>query len=143
MNVARTMRRRTFLLVAAASGLSVAWRSVGGHWPFGQTRASGTDRLAVLLAHEESARVVGREYLRAVPAEASSEALAARVVERLPGGFRTVAAESDRRLRELLLGATTDDFRDLRTVEVQGWVLAQTEARLCALAALHGDSAPA
>ena len=142
MSGPRRIRRRTFLLAATASGLSVAWRAFG-HWPFAQPPASGGERLAAILAHEESARAVGREYLRTVPAEGSLELLTARVVERLPGGFRTVAAESDRRLRELLLRATTEDFRDLRTVEVQGWVLAQTEARLCALAALHGDSAPA
>ena len=31
-----------------------------------------------------------------------------------------------------LLRALADDFRDLRTVELRGWVLARTEARLCA-----------
>jgi hypothetical protein len=142
VTVPRRMRRRTFLLAAMASGLSLAWRSVD-HWPFAQTPASASERLAALLEHEESARAVGREYLRAVPAEASLRVLTTRVVERLPGGFRTLAAASDRRLRVLLLRATVEDFRDLRTVEVQGWVLARTEARLCALAELRGDSAPA
>jgi hypothetical protein len=142
MNVPRRMRRRTFLLAAAASGLSVAWRSAG-YWPLAQTPASGSERLARLLAHEESARAVGREYLQAASAERSQEILTARVAARLPGGLRTAATASDRRLRELLLGAVAEDFRDLRTVEVQGWVLAETEARLCALAALHADSASA
>lgn len=132
------MRRRTFLLGAAASGLSLAWRSLGS-WPFSQTPLSGSERLATLL-DDEGARVVGREYLRAFPAEASRGILTARVVEGLPGGSRVLATASDGRLRELLLQATAADFEDLRTVELRGWVLARTEARLCALAALHRGS---
>ena len=135
------MRRRTFLLGAAASGLSLAWRSLGS-WPFSPTQLSGSERLGALL-DGEGARAVGREYLRAFPAEASRGVLAAHVVERLPGGSRTLVTASDGRLRELLLGAAAADFGDLRTVELQGWVLARTEARLCALAALRKDSSPA
>jgi hypothetical protein len=134
----RRMRRRTFLLTAAASGLSLAWRSVGS-WPFTQEQLSGSERLAALL-DGESARAVGREYLRAVPAEASRGVLTAHVVERVPGGSQALATASDGRLRELLLDATSEDFAALRTVEVRGWVLARTEARLCALAALRRGS---
>lgn len=135
------MRRRTFLLGAAASGLSLAWRSLGA-WPLSPTQLSGGERLAALL-DGEVARAVGGEYLRAFPIEASQGVLAARVVEQLPGGSRALATASDGRLRELLLGATAADFGDLRTVELQGWVLARTEARLCALAALRADSSSA
>jgi hypothetical protein len=135
------MRRRTFLLGAAASGLSLAWRSLGS-WPFSPAQLSGSERLAALL-DGEGARAVGREYLRAFPAEASRGVLAARVVEQLPGGSGALVTASDGRLRELLLSAAAADFGDLRTVELQGWVLARTEARLCALAALRGESSPA
>jgi hypothetical protein len=135
------MRRRTFLLGAAASGLSLGWRSLGS-WPFSPPQLSGGERLAALL-DGEGARAVGREYLRAFPAEASRGVLAARVVEQLPGGSRALASAPDDRLRELLLRATAADFKDLRTVELRGWVLARTEARLCALAALRGGSPPA
>ncbi|MGH3452501.1 MAG: hypothetical protein ACRDQW_17730, partial [Haloechinothrix sp.] len=93
--------------------------------------------------NQESARLVGREYLRVVPAEASTRVLAARVAERLPGGFRALDTAKDDRLHELVLRATLEDFRGLRTVELHGWVLARTEARLCALAALEERSATA
>jgi hypothetical protein len=141
MSLPPKMRRRTFLLAATGLGVSVAWRSVGS-LPFLGTSPSTSERLAGFLTHEESARVVGREYLRAGPAEASRRILTARVAERLPGGLRAVDAASDARLRELLLHAVAEDFRALRTVEVRGWVLAQTEARLCALAALRAGSVP-
>jgi hypothetical protein len=142
MTMSPRMGRRTFLLAAIGSGLSLVWRSVG-FWPFLRTSPSGSERLAGFLAHEESARVVGREYLRVIPAEASRSLLTARVVQRLPGGFRTVETADDSRLYGLLRRAVGEDFRDLRTIELHGWVLARTEARLCALAALRERSAPA
>jgi hypothetical protein len=141
MTVPRRMRRRTFLLGATGLGVSLAWRS-GGSWPFLEAAPSTSERLAGFLKHEESARMVGREYLRTVPAEASPEVLTAHVAGRLPGGLGAVDGASDDALRELLIRATAEDFGDLRTVELHGWVLAQTEARLCALAALGEDPAP-
>jgi hypothetical protein len=142
MTLPARMRRRTFLLAATGLGFSLAWRSVDS-WPFFQRSLSRSERLAGFLPHAESARIVGREYLRVVPAEASRAVLTARVGERLPGGSRTVDNVDDRRLRELLLRATAEDFRDLRTVELRGWVLARTEARVCALAALSEPAMPA
>jgi hypothetical protein len=142
MTLPRKMGRRTFLLGATGLGVSFAWRS-GGFWPFLQPPASGAERLAGLLRHQEGARLLGREYLRAVPTEASTRVLTARVVERLPGGLRTLDTAEDERLHELVLRATVEDFEGLRTVELRGWVLAQTEARLCALAALRECAATA
>lgn len=142
MTMPPTMRRRTFLLGATGLGLSLVWRSVDS-WPFLGASPSPSERLAGLLRHEESARIVGREYLRVVPAEASRRVLTSRVVERLPGGPRTVDTVSDGRLYELLLRSTLQDFEEERIVELRGWVLSRTEARLCALAALSGRSTSA
>jgi hypothetical protein len=142
MTVPPKMSRRTFLIAAAGFGVSLAWRSVGS-WPFFPVSSSPSERLAGLLTHAESARVVGREYLRGVPAEGSSAVLTARIAARLPGGLETVDSASDRRLRELLLGATLTDFEHERTVVLDGWVLSQTEARLCALAVMAGRPTPA
>ena len=140
MTVERRIQRRTFLLGGAALGASLASRSFG-LWPFRGAPLSASERLASLLQQVDGARSVGREYLRQVPAEASPGILMVRVAERVPGGLRAIDAASDGRLRELLVRAAAEDFRDLRTVELDGWVLARTEARLCALAAL-GESIP-
>lgn len=142
MTVPRRIRRRTFLLGTAGLGVTLAWRSVGS-WPFSGGSPSRSERLAQLLKHVEGARSVGWEYLQQVPAEASAAVLTVRVAERLPGGLAVIDTASDARLRELLLRAAAEDFQDLRTMELDGWVLARTEARLCALAALGGSSAPA
>jgi hypothetical protein len=142
MTMSRRMKRRTFLAAGAGVGLSLAWRSIGS-LPFLDPSPSRSERLAGLLAHQEGAHAVGLEYLRVMPQEASQTVLIARVVERLPGGFRTLDEAGDGRLRDLLLRATVEDFGDLETVELQGWVLARTEARLCALASLHESPEPA
>ena len=133
MTVPRRIRRKTFLLGAAGLGASLAWF---GPSPFRGASLAGSERLASLLQHVDGALGVGREYLQQVPAEASPEVLTARVAERLPGGLGTIDTASNGQLRELLLSAVEEDFRDLRTMELHGWVLARTEARLCALAAL-------
>jgi hypothetical protein len=142
MTTPPTMRRRTFLLGATGLGLSLVWRSAGA-WPFLPGSPTRSERLAGVLRHEESARVVGREYLRVVPAEASRGVLTSRLARRLPGGFRTVDGASDSRLHDLLLRCSLEDFDAERIVELRGWVLSRTEARLCALAALSDRPAPA
>jgi hypothetical protein len=53
MTMPPRMGRRTFLLAAIGSGLSLVWRSVG-FWPFLRTSPSGSERLAGFLAHEAS-----------------------------------------------------------------------------------------
>jgi hypothetical protein len=140
MTVPRRIRRRTFLLGAAGLGASLAWF---GPLPFRGAPLPPSERLASLLQNVEGAFAVGREYLRQVPVEASPVVLTARVAERLPGGLGTIDTASDARLRALLSSVSAEDFRDLRTMELHGWVLARTEARLCALAALSGGSEPA
>jgi hypothetical protein len=94
------------------------------------------ERLAGLFAHTDSARRVGEAYLRTFPDEASIPRLLDRIERRLPGGSRTVREASERTLRALVTDGIREDFRHERSVLVHGWILAETEARLCALAAL-------
>ncbi len=134
------MRRRAFLLAASGVGLSWLWRS-SGFWPALGPPPTAIERLTGLLEHPKSAAVVGRAYLQAFPAESSPGLLAARLVERIPGGLETVAASTESRVSELVRRSIGDDFVDLDIVVLQGWVFARTEARLCALTELHELSA--
>jgi hypothetical protein len=132
----RTMRRGTFLLAATGVGLSWLWRSYG-FWPALRPPPTAIERLAGLLDHQESAAVIGRAYLEAFPREASPGLLAARLVERIPGGLGAVKAASEAQVRELLRRTIAEDFSDLEIAVLQGWVFARSEARLCALTALR------
>ncbi len=129
------MRRSTFLFAATGVGLSWVWRSYG-FWPSIRPPATAIERLAGALDHPESAAVIGRAYLEVFPREASPGVLAARLVERIPGGLGMVSAASETKVRELLRRSIAEDFSDLEIVLLQGWVFARTEARLCALTAL-------
>lgn len=130
------VNRRQLLLGAGAFGAAVALRLL----PWSDAPLSGQGavarRLPRLLGHPDSARVVGRAYLRLVPAEARPELLAKLIVEQLPEGEHTAAAVADGELRERLLDGVREDFRDGKTVELDGWLLSRTEARLCALVVL-------
>jgi hypothetical protein len=93
-------------------------------------------KLAHFFLHKESAKVVGLEYLRVVPMEADVQFLADLICS-LKEKTRAEFAHADaQKLRVLLLRQQRQDFERGRIVNVHGWILSRTEARLCALAAL-------
>jgi len=88
----------------------------------------GPDRLARALRDPAGARRIGVLYLERHPEEADPTLLEARIAEgaeldgvRCPTTAATALAAAGRR-----------DFREGRTVQVEGWVLGRTELRLCA-----------
>lgn len=115
-----TRTRREFLGevgTAAARGLAV------GLLPFGPSACSGDPRARALVgifSDPQSARAVGRAFLEQRPEEAD----VAQLLDRLPESADRVRA----RHRE--------DCAAGRTLELRGFVLSETEARLYALAAL-------
>jgi hypothetical protein len=126
--------RRALLLGAAGVTASLAAERLGS-WPFSPLApGSAQERLAALLADHEGASAIGRAYLRTVPAESDARVLTSLLADSLSRGSR-LGRMSESALREQLHHRTLDEFRTLRTVEVDGWVLARTEARLCALVA--------
>jgi hypothetical protein len=126
--------RRRFLALVAAAAAAVTLSGSSA------AVASRHERLAARLAgifdHPASAGVVGREYLRAYPAEAGAEQLVAAIAAAIPGGIAALISAPRQDLRGLLDRATREDFTNDRIVTLQGWVLSATEARLYALAAL-------
>lgn len=91
--------------------------------------------LVEALDRPESARQVGLRVLAALP-DPSRDALVAELAAAAGLAVEAVPAIDRSLLRSRLDAARAADFRRGDTVRVQGWVLASTEARLCALAAL-------
>jgi hypothetical protein len=92
--------------------------------------------LANFFIHKESASSVGIEYLKCVPKEADVHTLV-HLIFSTKSELRTELNKADtNKFRKLLLLQQRQDFEHGRTVKVQGWILSETEARLCALAAL-------
>jgi len=81
------------------------------------------------LPHRKSAVRIGKEYLKLYPQEAHPKKLFHHFKtwqQRKPAPAKENARFLDAQIKQ--------DFRRENTVEVKGWVLSRTEARLCALA---------
>ena len=90
--------------------------------------------LLELLPARADAAVLGRAYLAANPAEADLDRLVRQLTAMAREPSDLQAAIGDRLRR---------DFANRDTVRLDGWVLARTEARLCAVCALLHDGASA
>lgn len=123
------MKRRS-LLAAAAALIPVA--SLGPWWLHRLRRPETL--AAALFTDAATARRIGERYLAANAEERDPEALAAR----LPAGCAAPArTRRDMAAVRAALGEQrARDFATGDTVIVDGWILARSEARLCAFAAL-------
>ena len=134
----RAFSRREFLALSAAAALSLIVRSqLPGVTALrhGQQDLLAT-RLAGLLTHKESAKVIGLEYLRNNRQETDARVLLDRIASSLNAGEVGLFEAVGPNLHELLARTMREDFANDRIVKLQGWVLSATEVRLCALAAL-------
>lgn len=97
-----------------------------GHSPFAPA-------LGELLLHTDSATVIGETYLRHCADERSSAALESKLLASLPAGCRIDGCELGKQVRR--------DFTTGNVVDLDGWRLSRTEARLCALYACRARGA--
>ncbi len=131
------MDRRSF---GVRTALAAGWLGLRARAGWAQEVADPWRRQAGwlngTLRHPASAARVGRAYLQAYPAEAQIEVLVAGVTAGWGEDQPWLGCAGPRELRARLSEQIRADFGARRTVSVQGWVLAQTEARLFGLAAL-------
>ena len=104
------------------------------------TATWGLDPLASKLNgffhDKDSARVIGREYLRIKPVEADALKLAELICAGRPERYAELNRAGMGKVRSILLHQQREDFDKGVIVNVKGWILSETEARLCALTAL-------
>ena len=108
------MKRRGLLLLGAA-------------WCGTARAATPAQALLDLFDDPATARLLGRAYLASLANPPSAEALTQSVWQDLPGPAP---------LREQVANLIHRDFEAGRLACADGWLLAHTEAQLCALAAL-------
>ena len=129
--------RRDFLLqalVACGTGLLVP--SIGfGNAQSQQTRTgAGGAAAAGYFGHRlDAARAAGTAYLKQLGSDTTAPAIlaATRGTTAMIEG-----AVNQREAIEILVAAVRQDFREGRSVQVEGWILSRTEAELCALTLL-------
>jgi hypothetical protein len=144
VTASRAVSRRRFLASAGAvAGVAVAARVEPWRIVVEVAERSAAERIVGLFAaHPDSAREIGGRYLRSEPEEASVRRLVAEISKGLPLGRRTLTG-SDDHLRADLLRSIQREFADGAWVDVDGWILSQTEARAYALTTLVPSSRPA
>ena len=123
------LSRRRFargMMTALIGGLAIAVPRLA--------RVAPDSDLGALVGCRESAERVGRRYLAMLPAGTDRSQLlrASPTLDRAARATRRKPEVAARFLRQ----GIDDDFRRADTVVVDGWVLARTEARLCAIIAL-------
>lgn len=92
-------------------------------------------RIAGLFAHPGSAREIGREYLRLAPSDNDIAVLVRKVIPDT-GKIKSLSTTGKESLRQYIANASREDFQQGRMVSVNGWMLSQTELRLCAIVVL-------
>jgi hypothetical protein len=128
----RYTRRLVLLCLGYASSLSLMPRRV----PASALRASPDELAATLrsLVYDPAAaRRFGQLYVRQVPAEHDPRILARLTVASLQAQQADVIALDRTSLGQRLDGRVRGDFASGVTVQLDGWILSRTEARLCAL----------
>ena len=130
----RACSRRTFLVTSALTLLAPgAARADGGGAP-GRDAMAGLGRdVGALFGDPAAARRLGQRYLMTHPDERSAVRLWAR---ELAGARRSCGTASG--LRRAVAQRRERDLQDGVVAIVDGWVLARTEARVCALLAVLG-----
>ena len=98
--------------------------------------AALSSKLSEFHLDKPSAKVVGLEYLRFRPSEARADVLVD-LIASVDGERRAEFTRADKQnLRDILRAQQCQDFEHERVVNVRGWILSETECRLCGLAAL-------
>jgi len=119
-------RRR---LLGLASAVAVICPLPGGAATLGEHRPTAADRTALvnsLLPNLADARQVGALYLAQAPGENDPDLLWTWL-------FGAAGARNLAECRRVLAARITDDFQSSNVLTLRGWVMARSEARLCAL----------
>lgn len=137
----RGISRRTFLVrstwvAIAAASVAVAG-SASGVLGFGRVATPGA-RLAAAMPHGEGAARVGRAALASGLVERDVRGLMAGLAATVPDFSGLLRDGDDDDVRAAIDVARRHDFatRGSGLMRIDGWVVARTEARACALIAL-------
>lgn len=129
------LSRRNMLRQLTCGGLMMALPASALARPAGDVSPPLASRLGRLFSNGESARVIGQRYLDLAPGEANLERLMALICHSEENYARLAHTDTEQ-LRAMLLGQQRADFARGRTIMIDGWILSETEVRLCAVAAI-------
>jgi hypothetical protein len=128
----RQTRRSVLVYMGCVSGLPLMLAAGRGFCA--DTRVEETAaKLRALVADVHGARVHGRSYRAQFPKEEKPAVLTRLLCSSLQLGAQGIADLDNDALLSILDSRVREEFGSGDTVQVNGWVLARSEARLCAL----------
>jgi hypothetical protein len=124
--------RRSFLASLVALGGGICLSGAGGCGLLRNVKQEAAS-LNLLLGKAEQAQAIGRAYLDANPSEAELKTLVDLLIRDLDWRSDQASAST---LRNRLAERVKTEFNEDKIARVEGWWLAQSEARICGLAVL-------
>ena len=138
MKTKRHLNRRRFLRVLTFMGIfavTLPIRAIGKLCTYESTSPI-TRKLREYYVDQKSAKVIGREYLKLFPAEHNADVLIDLLCSNDVRKRTIIAQMPISKIRDLFSRLQCLDFEHGRVVKMRGWILSETECRLCALTAL-------
>lgn len=99
-------------------------------------KASPREPLLQVFRRPASAVAIGRRYLASLEGKVDADRLWAEVGDRIAGALPADGTDRAAAIAVSVCAAVRADFAAERLVAVDGWLLADIEAKLCALCAL-------
>jgi hypothetical protein len=134
------LARREFLIRAlmacGAPFLAEPTHAQAGQKPQPQVNAKRGAQVAASyfgVGDADALRTIGTAYLKQVGVEAAEPAILATAADALQLIARSATEAA---AITALTQAVRLDFRERRTVQIEGWIISRTEAQLCSLALL-------
>lgn len=134
MKAQAVLLRRTLMAAAVAAGWPL-FRKLGSSFAIvkgPRPAVAASDALAMLCADLDCAPAIGDACLQAFPHHPSAEALTRLILSEAGISAGTVFVNEP--FAHLIKRRSREDFRQGKTVMVDGWMLSLTETRLYALA---------
>ncbi len=134
-----SLGRRRFLVLAGFALAALGFgklRAAAATPPATDAAQALARRIAALPGRRASARAVGRAYLERQPEEAHVERLVASLIGDATSHEARCLIDDPDALRRAVRARCRRDFADGELVAIGGWLLARSEARICALAHL-------
>lgn len=124
-------------------GIALGWFSFGSLHSLAKAEkrdnvaiASVAKKLYRFFPVKESAKVIGRKYLEGTPEEADIEVLVHSLCRHSAQDFQLLQTADSSKIKQIIREQHQKDFEFGRTLVVNGWILSETETRLCALSAM-------
>jgi hypothetical protein len=126
------MKRRNFIQLSAFATAAISIPLLHGCNPSATEQATAQPVFLSRLFDENTIKDAGKAYLKNIAAENDKHKL----VELLSGNSDIANSKDEKAIHQYLNKKIQHDFETGNTVMVNGWVLAVTEARQCALFSL-------